>query len=133
MMNVVGSRLKKLGLNEPLGLHNSFSRNILTRAIFQLALAANMFGKRQFPIGCMKWQHAVILESICETDSIINFLPAYRTGLFTHLLTCFTLLIFSLLLGQIILSPTPSLRFTLLDKIVLSPIRLPSSLWTKLF
>ena len=63
-----------------------------------------------FPIGCMKRQHAVILESIWKTDLIITRFPAPRTGLLTPLLTCFTLL-FSLLLGQIILSPTPFLPF----------------------
>ena len=48
----------------------------LTRASFLLALAANMLGGSQFSIGCMKWQHAVFWESICETDLIIIFLPA---------------------------------------------------------
>ena len=62
-----------------------------------------------FLIGCMKRQHAVILESSWERDSIITRFPASRTGILTPLLTCFTLLFFSLLLGQIILSPTPIL------------------------
>ena len=64
------------GINKPLELHISFSQKIPTRAIFLLAPAANMLGKSRFPIGCMKWQYAVILESICETDLIINILPA---------------------------------------------------------
>ena len=44
----------------------------------------------------MKRQHAVILESIWETDSIITHFPDQRTGLLTPLLTCLTLLSFSL-------------------------------------
>ena len=64
------------GINKPLELRNSFSQKILTRTISLLASAANMLGTSRFPIGCMKWQHAVILKSICETDSIITFLPA---------------------------------------------------------
>ena len=84
-----------------------------------------------FPNGCMKWQHAVILESIWETDLIITHFPASRTGLLTPRLTCLTLLFFSLLLGQIILSPTPFLPFTSLDKNFLSPTPLLSSFWRK--
>ena len=49
-----------------------------------------------FLIGCMKRQHAIILESIWETDSIVTYFPVQRTGLLTPLLTCFTLLSFSL-------------------------------------
>ena len=113
------------GRNKPLELHNSFSQKNLTRAIFLLSPAANMLRTNLFPIGCIKWQHAVILESICETNSIIIFLPAWRMGLRTPLLIC-SLLLFSFLFGQII--PTPFLPFTLLDKILLSPIPLPSSL-----
>ena len=52
-----------------------------------------------FPIGCMIWQHAVILESIWETDLNITHFPVQRTGRLTPLLT--RLLYFSLLLGQI--------------------------------
>ena len=48
-----------------------------------------------FSIGCMKRQHAVVLKSIWEKDSIIIVFPAKRTGLLTTLLTCFTLLSFS--------------------------------------
>ena len=72
----------------------------------------------------MKRQHAVILESIWEPDSIIIHFPAKRTGLLTPLLTCFTLLSFSFLRGQIISSPTPFLPFSFLDKHFLSPIPL---------
>ena len=50
-----------------------------------------------FPIGCMKRQHAVILESTWETGLIITRFPAQRTGLLTPLLTCLTFL-FTLLL-----------------------------------
>ena len=53
-----------------------------------MAPAANMLGTSRFPIGCMKWQHVVILESIREANSIIKILPAYRTALLTPLLTC---------------------------------------------
>ena len=84
-----------------------------------------MLGTSQFFIGCMKWQNAVILEPISERDWIIIFLPAQRTGLLTPLLTCFTLLFLSPFFGQLIPSPTPLLPFTLLDKIILSPILLP--------
>ena len=76
-----------------------------------------MVGTSFFSIACMKWRQAVILQSIWETDSIIIHFPAYQTGLLTPLLTCFTLLSFSLLLEKNILSPTPFLRFAFLDKI----------------
>ena len=55
-----------------------------------------MVGTSRFFTGCMKWQHAVILESIWERDLIIIHFPAERTGLLTPLLNCFTLLSFSL-------------------------------------
>ena len=65
-------RVKKAdGINKPMELHKSFSqKKFLTRAIFLLAPAANMLGTRQFSIGCMKRQHAVILEPVCYSDSI---------------------------------------------------------------
>ena len=104
----------------------------------------------------MIWLHAVILESIWETDLNITHFPVQRTGRLTPLLTC--LLYFSLSLGQnysksnslspfyffgqkfsksnssslldkIILSPTPFLPFTSLDKSFLSPTPLLS--WRK--
>ena len=105
-------------------MHNSFSQKNLT-AILVLAPAANMLDTSQFFFSWMKRKHAVILESICETDFIIIFLPFSQRGLRTPLLTCFTLLFFSLLLEEIILSPPPFLRFTLLDKIIPRPIHLP--------
>ena len=88
-----------------------------------------------FPIGCMKRQHAVILESIWETDSIITRFPAQRTGLLTPLLTCLTFY-FTLLLPftwtnyskSNFLSP-----FFFLDKKFLSPIPLLSPLGQKYF
>ena len=64
------------GINEPLGLNKFILQKILTGPIFLLASAANMLRTSRFPIGCMKRQHAVILESICEINSIINVLPA---------------------------------------------------------
>ena len=60
-----------------------------------------------FPIGRMKWQHAVILESIWETDLIITRFPASRTGLLTPLLTCLLYFPSPFYLDKIILSPTP--------------------------
>ena len=117
-------------MNEPLRLHKIVLQKILTGAIFLLAPAANMLRTSRFPIGCMKRQHAVILESIREINSIFISLPALRTGLFTRLLIFSPLLFFSLLLGQIILSATRFLAITLLDKNILSPIHLPSSLRT---
>ena len=78
-----------------------------------------------FLIGCIERQHAVILESIWETESIITRFPAQRTGLLTPLLTCLTLLLLyspsPFLLGQIILSPSPFLPLSFLDKNFLSP------------
>ena len=107
-----------------------------------------------FPIGCMKRQHAVILESIWETDLNITHFPVQRTGRLTPLLTC--LLYFSLLLGQNYsksnsLSPffffgqkfsksnsssllslgenflSPILFSLLLDEIILSPTPIPQN------
>ena len=60
------------GVNKPLEVYTSFSQKILTRGISLLAPAANMLGTSRFPTGCMKWQHGVILESICEFPSIIS-------------------------------------------------------------
>ena len=97
-----------------------------------------------FPIGCMKRQHAVILESTWEMGLIITRFPAQRTGLLTPLLTYLTPLLtyltfyFTLLpftwtnysksnslspfffLDKNFLSPIPPLSF-LLDKNILSP------------
>ena len=71
-----------------------------------------MLGTNRLPIGGMKWQHAVILMSMCEMNSIINFLSAYRTGLLTPLLTWFRFLFFlPFLLGQTILSPCSPSHF----------------------
>ena len=39
-----------------------------------------MVGTNQFFIGGMKWQHAVVLESIWETDSIIIHFPVVANG-----------------------------------------------------
>ena len=51
-----------------------------------------------FPIGCMIWQHDVILEPTWERGLSITHFPVQPTGRLTPLLTC--LLYFSLLLGQ---------------------------------
>ena len=88
------------------------------------SMAATSF----FPIGCMTWQHAVILESIWETDLTLTRFPASRTGLLTPRLTCFTLLFFSLLLGQNYSKSNSLLPFSSLDKNFLSPISLFSPL-----
>ena len=53
----------------------NFQRNLMG-AIFLLAPAANHAWYKPIFIGCMKRQHAVILESIWETDSIIIYFPA---------------------------------------------------------
>ena len=50
-----------------------FLQKILTGAIFLLAPAANMLGTSRFFNGCMKWQHAVNLQSIYQINSIIIF------------------------------------------------------------
>ena len=83
---------KARGKNEQLGLRNSFLQKILTGDIFLLTLAANMLGKNLFPKGCMKWLHDLILESICETNSMIIFLRAERIGTLTSCLTWLPLL-----------------------------------------
>ena len=49
------------GIIEKLELHKSFLQKLLTRDIILLTPAAEMLGTSRFPIGCMKWQHAVIL------------------------------------------------------------------------
>ena len=68
-MNNYDKKNKKAdGINEPLELHKSFLQKIVKRAFFLLAPVANMLGTSQFFIGCLKWQHAVILESIREID-----------------------------------------------------------------
>ena len=84
-----------------------------------------------FLIGCMKQQHDVILESTWETDLIITRFPASRTGLLTPLLTCLLYSPSPFYLDKIILSPTPFLPFSSLDKSFLSPIPLLSSFGRK--
>ena len=99
------------GINKPMELNNSFLQKNSNGSFFYWLLLPTMFGTSLFSIGCMKRQYAVILESICERDLISIRFPVYGTGLLTAVLTCFTLLSFSLLLGQIILRPTPFLSF----------------------
>ena len=110
------------------------SQKGLRRLFFLLAPAPNMLGTSQFPIGCMKWQHAVILESICETSSIIIFLPPNgRDSFFLFWLALFfssftwinyskSKFLFSLLclLGQNYPQSNSSYLFSS-DKIILSP------------
>ena len=106
------------GINKPLQLHKQFLQKNSNASIFPIgSCCQTMADTSFFSIGCMKRQHAVFLESIWETDSIITHFPASRTGLLTPLLTCFTLLSFSLLPGQIILSPSPFLPFLFWTKI----------------
>ena len=76
-----------------------------------------MVGKSQFFIAGMKWQHAVILESIWETDSIIIHFPVLADGT-PYSSSDLPYFILVLYLDKIILSPT------------LSPF-LP--FWTKIF
>ena len=67
-------RITKVGeMNKPLGFHNFILQKTLTGAIFLVAPAANMLHTSRFPFGCMKWQHAGILESICKIKLIIFF------------------------------------------------------------
>ena len=47
------------GINQPLELHKSLSQKFLKDL---LAPAANMLGTSQLSVGCIKRQHAVILE-----------------------------------------------------------------------
>ena len=76
MMPVAVRKSQKAdGIYKPLEFHKSFLQRNLTRAIFLLAPTANMLGTIRFFIGCIKWLHAVILEPIWETDSVIIFLP----------------------------------------------------------
>ena len=56
------------------------NNKVLRSTFFLLAPAANMLRTSRFPIGCVKWQHAVFLESICEINSIKNSLPASTDG-----------------------------------------------------
>ena len=66
-----------------------------------------MVGTSQFFIGCMKWQQAVILEPIRETDLIINHFPVLANGTpySSSDLPYFTLLLY---LEKIFLSPHSS-------------------------
>ena len=55
---------------------NNFYKKILTGTIFLLAPATNHgWYKLFFSIGGMKRQHAVILESIWETELVITQFP----------------------------------------------------------
>ena len=67
-----------------------------------------MVGTSQFFIRGVKWQHAVILESIWETDSIIIHFPILADGTpySSSDLPYFTLLLY---LDKIILNPHSSL------------------------
>ena len=121
MMKKADSR-KADGINKLFELHNLFSQKILKRAVFLLAPASKMLRTSRFHIGCLIWQHAVLLELICETNSTLILLSAERDGLLTPLLTCFAFFFFSPLLGQFIPSPSAFLLFTLSDKLILNPI-----------
>ena len=75
---------------------NKFHKKFYRELFFYWLQLPTMLGSSRFFVGCMKWQNAVILEWIWERDSIIILFSAKRTGLLTPLLTCFTLLSFSL-------------------------------------
>ena len=113
-------------MNKPLCFYNSFLRKILVSAILLLAPAANTLGTSRCPIGCIIWQHAVILESIWETDLTpysSSDLPYFTPILpFTWTNYSKSKFLFPLLslLGQIILSPTFFLRLPFAQTI-LSP------------
>ena len=74
-----------------------------------------MLGTSRFFIGGMKWQHAVFLESIWETDSIIIHFPILANGTpySSSDLPYFTLLLY---LDKIILSPHSSSLSSLVKK-----------------
>ena len=72
----------------------------------------------------MKWQHAVILESIWGTDSIIIHFPVLADGTPYSSSDLLTLLSFSLLLGQNYSKSNSLSPFNLLDNNFLSPIPL---------
>ena len=76
MMRDNGGNKKAVGKNGPLRLHKVIIQKILTKTIFLLASATNMLSTSRFLLGCMKWQHAVILESTCASNLIMTFLPA---------------------------------------------------------
>ena len=82
-----------------------------------------------FSIGCMTWQHAVILESIWETDLTLTHFSVQRTGLLTPRLTC--LLYFSLLLGRNYSKSNSLSPFYFFGQKFLSPTSLLSSFWRK--
>ena len=84
-----------------------------------------MVGTSQLFIGGMKWQHAVVLESIWETDSIIIRFPVLANGTpySSSDLPYFTLLLY---MDKIILSPNSS-SLSSLDK------KNPKSKSTKIF
>ena len=84
-----------------------------------------MVGTSQFFVGGMKWQHAVVLESIWETDSIIIRFPVLANGTFysSSDLPYFTLLLY---LDKKILGPISS-SLSSLDK------KNPKSKSTKIF
>ena len=93
-------------------------------AATSLFLIGSMAVTSLFPIGCMKRQHAVILEPTWERDVTITRFPAQRKGLLTPLLTCLTFY-FTLLLPftWTNYSKSNSLSpFFFLDKNFLSPI-----------
>ena len=92
--------------NEPLELHKFFVQTFLISTILLFALAANMLDTSRFCIGCMIWQHAVILGSICATTrSKFSF---QLNGIRNTFLLCTLLFLSSLLIfGLILLSPSP--------------------------
>ena len=107
------------GINKPLELHYILLKSS-EQSYICYGYAANMLGLGRFPICCMKWQHAVILEPDFETESNKNFLYVMRTGLLTPHLTGFSSSAFPIYLDKIILSLI-SLSPFYLEKIILSP------------
>ena len=78
---------------------------------------AAMPGTNYFPIGCMIWQHAVILESICATGAIRSFFLGDLTGLFLQLALLFARFLVTFFLDNIIPNPKSHCHFTSLEKI----------------
>ena len=94
-------------------LHNSFSHKILTGAFFLLALCASLFGASRF----FYWLHeraACCYIGIKLGKRLHHNFPFRLTDGTPHSSSDF-------------LYFTPFLLFTFLDKIILSPIPLPSS------
>ena len=129
-------------------LHKFILQKNLTGATFLLASAANMLGTSRFPKGCMKWQHAIILQnqldhnflfrlmdwtSYSSSDLLSSFLRPFTWTNYSKSKLPFSLLsllgqkllkvqfFFPLLFGQNYCKSKMRLLFALLGLKVLSP------------